>query len=453
MRSDYFEKIEDYYRNITLNEIPESVVHQAKRALMDNVGCILAAVPYCERELSFINSVLGVQPNEEGNIALTANIFKGSLLSSALELDDMTGVGASVHPGCCVIPAALAAADRYGSSGAQILKTVIFGYDLCNRFGLMATERIRELGLYGPGLIAAPCTAAVISSLMGLNSKQTKQAFSMAMSMSPICPFSAFTDGADSKLFYTGWASMLGAISAQAAAGDFSGPEHILDGGKSLKSIFTSDIAYDEPMEGSRLAAALIFKDYSACYSVHAVLTAVEKVIKKYHPDTSKINSITVYVYPYAYDLSELSKENNPVSARTNIPCCVAAMLHFKNLDPDVFSKENMRNEDVTRLAKKVRVVRAESEGEGPFAKRGCTIEIETYSGEIISERVDKAKWSREEPPDDSELKNKFMRINKNIKKEHLEILSNEILNSKEMENTEKIFNILKSAYDKRACK
>ena len=86
--------------------------------------------------------------------------FAGSVLASAQELDDATSVGASVHPGCCVIPAALAAAERYGSSADEFLGTILFGYDLCNRLGLLATEKIRELGLYGPGVIAAPSAAA-----------------------------------------------------------------------------------------------------------------------------------------------------------------------------------------------------------------------------------------------------------------------------------------------------
>jgi 2-methylcitrate dehydratase PrpD len=41
------------------------------------------------------------------------------------------------HPGCAVLPAALAMAERQGSSGEALLRAVALGYDLCARVGLM----------------------------------------------------------------------------------------------------------------------------------------------------------------------------------------------------------------------------------------------------------------------------------------------------------------------------
>ena len=37
------------------------------------------------------------------------------------------------HPGCSVVPAALAMGEREGSSGTEMLRAIVLGYDLCCR--------------------------------------------------------------------------------------------------------------------------------------------------------------------------------------------------------------------------------------------------------------------------------------------------------------------------------
>ena len=94
---------------------PELAGH-AKLCLLDSVGCMLASRRDCEKELAFIAEMSPygecTVPGTGLRLSMPLAAFAGSALASAQELDDATSVGASVHPGCCVIPAALAAAEK-----------------------------------------------------------------------------------------------------------------------------------------------------------------------------------------------------------------------------------------------------------------------------------------------------------------------------------------------------
>src|SRR6185503_20544319 len=63
--------------------------------------------------------------------AITAALA-GGMLAHADETDD-SHAPSRTHPGCAVLPAALAIAERQHVSGEQFLRAVVLGYDVCAR--------------------------------------------------------------------------------------------------------------------------------------------------------------------------------------------------------------------------------------------------------------------------------------------------------------------------------
>lgn len=384
-------------------------------------------------------------PGTDLRLSMPLAAFAGSVLASAQEMDDLTSVGASVHPGCCVIPAALAAAEKHGSAPGDLLRAILLGYDLCNRLGLMATQTIRELGLYGPGLIAAPCAAAAAGLLMGLAEEQMEQGVSIALSMSPLCPFSAFTDGSRVKNLYAGWGTYLGVLAAELAQKGYTGPEDILDGEKSLRGIFSSPKGRDVPEWDGRFARAVNFKDYSGCFSVHAAMTAIERLRREEKVLPEEILSVEISTYSYACDLDRLTGRLNPISARTSIAYTAAVMLREGRLDPDSFMPERLEDPGTLELMDKIQVKCEEAFGSGPFGKRGCRLRVRLKDGTEIGCEVDGAKWTGENPATDEELLDKFWRLNeKRIKKERLRALSETIYHIDKKKNLQGLFSLLR---------
>ena len=66
--------------------------------------------------------------------------FLNGALAHSLDFDD-THAAASLHPGAPVIPAALAAGEMVGASGADVLAAIVAGYEITCRVALALPAR------------------------------------------------------------------------------------------------------------------------------------------------------------------------------------------------------------------------------------------------------------------------------------------------------------------------
>lgn len=87
------------------------------------------------------------------------------------------------HPGCAVVPAALAMAERQGATGAALLRAVVLGYDIGTRMSMaLGGSRFADtyhLSSHGWGGTFGATAAA--ASLAGLTAAQTSHALSHAV--------------------------------------------------------------------------------------------------------------------------------------------------------------------------------------------------------------------------------------------------------------------------------
>lgn len=131
-------------RNISL---PTAVAREARHRILDTLGAMVSGARLKPGEMA-IRFVRGQGGAPEASIfttdimtsAVNAALAHG-MFSHADETDDFDPV-TKAHPGCSVVPAALAMAEREGSSGMELLRAVTLGYDLCCRF-LLAEESVR----------------------------------------------------------------------------------------------------------------------------------------------------------------------------------------------------------------------------------------------------------------------------------------------------------------------
>lgn len=106
--------------------------------------------------------------------------FANGMAAHGDETDD-SHLGGRFHPGCAVVPAALAVAEARGRSGAELLKAVVCGYDIGSRATL-------ALGFSGPrsGTHSTHClganfgAAAAAGVLAGLDARQCEYLLSYA---------------------------------------------------------------------------------------------------------------------------------------------------------------------------------------------------------------------------------------------------------------------------------
>ena len=136
---------------ITLERIPGEVIDRTTALILDHLGVSLygASLEWCR----IVRETIG---SEGGRCE--SSIYRGGLTTArnaalingtaghAIELDDAHDESLS-HPGCVVIPAALAVAEAEGATGAELLAAVVAGYEAQGRIGAALSGLLIKQGI------------------------------------------------------------------------------------------------------------------------------------------------------------------------------------------------------------------------------------------------------------------------------------------------------------------
>ena len=96
------------------------------------------------------------------------------------ETDDSHLVG-RFHPGCGIVPAALATAELAGRTGNDVLRAVALGYDIGARLDLLARRRRCRTERHSThSLTTTFGAAAAAAAMLRLDPRQVRHAFSFA---------------------------------------------------------------------------------------------------------------------------------------------------------------------------------------------------------------------------------------------------------------------------------
>ncbi|HEY7556544.1 MAG TPA: MmgE/PrpD family protein [Candidatus Binatia bacterium] len=170
-----------------LNSIPGKAVETSKLVILDAVGVTLAAAR--QRATAIITDyvrafgalaqagVIGSDLRTEASLAAWVN----GTMAFMLDFDD------NLHGSTNTLPAALAAGERNGASGAKLLEAYILGRDVCFRLDAALDAGRRKnhggptsRGWFAGGTTGSLAAAAAAGKMLGLNPRQMATAFGIA---------------------------------------------------------------------------------------------------------------------------------------------------------------------------------------------------------------------------------------------------------------------------------
>jgi 2-methylcitrate dehydratase PrpD len=186
------------------------------------------------------------------------------MLAHADETDDSHAASLS-HPGCAIVPAALAMGEREKSGGTQLLRAVALGYDLCARLNLsLHPYDFRQAGhsthSFGPSFGAA----AAASLLAGLNYDGMRHALSYtAQQCSGISCWMRDEEHIEKAFDFGGMPARNGTAAASMVASGFTAVEDVFSGERNFF------IAYDETRRiGKAPQPQRLIKDLGKVYEI-----------------------------------------------------------------------------------------------------------------------------------------------------------------------------------------
>ncbi|MDP2856795.1 MAG: MmgE/PrpD family protein [Bacillota bacterium] len=172
--SPEMERLSDYIAGVLGRDLPEEVAEKGKHHILDTMAAMVSGSRLMpgRKALTYVAG-LGGAPEAAvvgtGQLTSAANAaLANGMLGHADESDDSHAPSVT-HPGCSIVPAALAMAERHGRSGRDLLQAVVLGYDVGSRVNLALgpgnlSAALRSSHAVG-GLFGSTGAATVLASL------------------------------------------------------------------------------------------------------------------------------------------------------------------------------------------------------------------------------------------------------------------------------------------------
>ena len=270
--------------NIRLHALPADVVDRARFLLLDLVGNIVRARHDAESTASFLAATraMGMASGNAGVFGDTARytpagaaLLNGALAHS-LDFDD-THAAASLHPGAPVIPAALAAGEMVGASGADVLAAIIAGYEVTCRVALaLPAGQHYDRGYHPTATCGAFGAAAAAARVFGLDADGVAGAFGTVLSQAA-GSLQFLANGAWTKRFQVGWAATNGLMAATLVREGFKGASDALEGKHGFMRAYAPNPTPERALQDLGQVWELMntaVKPYPSCRYGHAGIDA-----------------------------------------------------------------------------------------------------------------------------------------------------------------------------------
>ena len=279
-------------------------------------------------------------------------------------VDDVVGHCAG-HPGAVVVPAALAATEATGASGATLLAAVLVGYEVGIR--IAAARRLPIVLENATGNWGAYAAAVAAAKVHGLPAEAIAEALGLAASFGPNPQARVRFRTMPMVKESVGWAVVAGQSSAALAARGFTGLEAVLDDDRAFSPTLFADL-------GRRwVILDGYFKPYSACRMSHAALDAVLRLVEKHALRPGEIDSVVVRTSRKGTMLDS-PRPASLESAQYSIPFCVGVVLHAGAVDPESLHEGMLDDPAIRATAERVRLEVDPEQASRPELERGFPV-------------------------------------------------------------------------------
>jgi 2-methylcitrate dehydratase PrpD len=401
---------------LSVESVPTAVQERCQDLLIDVAGLCVAA-----RNSEYVSALT---KSLDAGGACTALGHAGSynaedaamLNGTAAHGEDFddTFEGGPVHSGAVVVPAVLAACERFGRDGRSALLGIAAGVETMCRLSLVAPKRIHKAGFHPTAVLGAMAASVAVSRTLGMNPKQTVDALGIAGSMAGgIIEYLA--EGAWTKRLHAGWAAHSGLHAARIAREGFTGPRTVFEGTHGLFFGFAhgNDGDYEELTQGFGKdwhLTGLTFKPYATGTMNQPYIDCALRLAKHGFAaeDVAEVLCETAegYVHRLWEPLAAKQRPPNYYAAKFSTPFNVAVAFVTGEAGFEAFSERTVNDARILGLAAKVRY---RIDPDNPYPQRYTGhVRMTLRDGRVFEERQPHIRGGVHEPLSREDIERKF---------------------------------------------
>ncbi|MDA0256939.1 MAG: MmgE/PrpD family protein, partial [Chloroflexi bacterium] len=394
--------------------LPPEVAEKAKHHTLDTLAAMVSGSRLRPGELG-VAYARGQHGAPEAGVAGTTLVtsaelaaFANGMTAHADETDD-SHAPSFTHPGCAVVPAALAMAEREGRGGAELLRATVLGYELCARITMsLGRDELYAAGhsthAFG-GLFGA---AAAAGALAGLDEQRSRWLLSYAAQQAAGITSWARDEEHIEKAFHFGaMPASRGVLAASLVAFGFSGVDDVLAGPRNFFEAFSErpdpELLTRELGERYEILHANI-KKWPVGSPIQAALDSAQALRSEHGFAPEAIARITVRLPDI-----EAHVVDNRSMPDINVQHLVAVML----LDGEISfasAHDYARMSDPAVLGLRERLTLVHDAELGTARpRRQAIVEVETTDGRRLSHRTRAVRGTADSPMERAEVEAKCL--------------------------------------------
>ena len=388
------------------------MTEKARQHILDTMAAMISGTRLHPGRLAigYVAKLGGVrQASVVGTRLLTCPVhaaLANGMLAHADETDDSHAPSRN-HPGCAVIPAALAVAESVHASGEQLIRAVVLGYDVAARvnyalgadaFAAASRSTHSVGGTFGAG--------AAAGALLGLDDRQARHLLSFcAQQASGVGCHVRDPDHVEKAFDFGGMPARNGVTAATMVAAGMTGVDDVFSGERNFFEAYAPHPNPERLSEelGQRFEIlGTNIKKWPVGSPAQSALDALTVLMTSERIGPGDIESIEVHLP----SRSARTVDNAPMPD-LNVQHLMAMLLIDGTLSFDtIHDQERMQNPAILALRRKIALVPSEELAQA-IPRRQAIVAVKTRDGRSLSRRTVAVRGTADNPMTQAEVEAK----------------------------------------------
>jgi 2-methylcitrate dehydratase PrpD len=384
--------------------LPDAVVEKTKQMILDTIAAMVSGSDLAPGKfaIAFARAYGGEKIATVAASDIVCGPIEAAMVNGMLahsdETDDTHPVSFT-HPGCSVVPSALAAGERFGTDGTRLIRSVALGYDVGTRVTatLGRQEYAVESHLSTHGICGTFGSAAAAGCSAGLNEQQMRWLLSYtAQETSGLYAWQRDTQHVEKSFDFGGMPARNGITAALLVQAGGTAVDDILSGADNFLQAFGP--MNDPAMLTDKLGTLYEIsrtnvKKWTVGSPIQAPLDAVQSLIMANRFAADDVKEVVVRV---------ATDEAGNVNNREMPDICLQHMVAVMLIDKTASFKAahdvaRMKDATVLRTRAKVKLI-PDGDLQKLLPKRVAIVEITLNDGKTFMARVDAVRGTFENP-------------------------------------------------------
>jgi 2-methylcitrate dehydratase PrpD len=417
--SPLMQELAGYIASALRKPLPAAVSEKTRHHTLDTIAAMVSGSRLLpgRMAISYVKTLGGKrEATVVGSRLVTSSVhaaLANAMCAHADETDD-SHAPSLTHPGCGIVSAALAMAERTGRSGDTLLRAVALGYDVSSRLTMsLGGPAFRQAGhlthSFGPTFGSAAAAAA----LLRLNADQVRHVLSYtAQQASGLSTYPRDTEHIEKAFDFGGMAARNGVTAASMVATGCTAVEDVFSGERNFF------IAYDESRRTGRAAPQpqILTRELGKTYEImrtnikrwsvgspiQAPLDSLYELIRAHGIKPGEVEKLTVRVSTQGADTTD----NRDMPDICMQHMCAVMLLDGIVTFESAHDEKRMKHPEVLAVRRRVELLRDE-ELQKLIPERHGIVELALKDGRRLSHHTKAVRGTAQNPMPRAEVDEK----------------------------------------------